>query len=297
MSSHSELCERCLKRQVDCDRFYREQVEQCDRFVENNTDFEDSRNAAASVVPGEGVITSAIPTGGPSVSIDEQPEDSIDPNTMDFYKSSGTSFKINKILLGFFVLAVGGWQVYNHVCVQVLSKQMGGTLLPMLVFLSIAGLVGLLLMILNRSAIKPVSDERNLKYFRRAFLDSGRIGCKEYAFSWIIVNVVELIFALKIMNDPFSSEIDILVLCLIEIIAFPFMLTQGAKRCHDLGNSGWYQFIPFYFFWLMFQKPDLEPNQYGSINSDASDMPAWLQVLAGGVIVAFIVINAWSKYF
>jgi uncharacterized membrane protein YhaH (DUF805 family) len=42
-----------------------------------------------------------------------------------------------------------------------------------------------------------------------------------------------------------------------------FMLAQGAKRCHDRGNSGWYQMIPFYALWMLFAESDHGINEYG----------------------------------
>jgi uncharacterized membrane protein YhaH (DUF805 family) len=41
------------------------------------------------------------------------------------------------------------------------------------------------------------------------------------------------------------------------------MLAQGAKRCHDRNNSGWYQLIPFYFIWILFGDSDTGFNDYG----------------------------------
>jgi len=41
------------------------------------------------------------------------------------------------------------------------------------------------------------------------------------------------------------------------------MLAQGAKRCHDVGNSGWYIIIPLYSLVLMFLEGDMGENQRG----------------------------------
>ena len=35
------------------------------------------------------------------------------------------------------------------------------------------------------------------------------------------------------------------------------------KRCHDLGNSGWFQLIPLYGFWMIFQDGIKGNNEYG----------------------------------
>jgi uncharacterized membrane protein YhaH (DUF805 family) len=42
------------------------------------------------------------------------------------------------------------------------------------------------------------------------------------------------------------------------------MLAQGAKRCHDRGNSGIWQIIPFYGLWMLFADGDLGRNEYGA---------------------------------
>jgi nitrogenase molybdenum-iron protein alpha chain len=45
----------------------------------------------------------------------------------------------------------------------------------------------------------------------------------------------------------------LLILYLIMLVPYCwFIWAQGAKRCHDRGNSGWYQIIPFYGFWMLF---------------------------------------------
>jgi uncharacterized membrane protein YhaH (DUF805 family) len=46
-----------------------------------------------------------------------------------------------------------------------------------------------------------------------------------------------------------------------------FILAQGAKRCHDIGKSGWWQFIPFYPFFLMFEKGQEGKNKYDEIET------------------------------
>ena len=57
--------------------------------------------------------------------------------------------------------------------------------------------------------------------------------------------------------------LDIPILGLLYNPAFWFFWAQGAKRCHDRGNSGWYQIIPFYCLWMIFGNSDVGENEYG----------------------------------
>lgn len=57
----------------------------------------------------------------------------------------------------------------------------------------------------------------------------------------------------------------LLILYLIMLIPYLwFIWAQGAKRCHDRGNSGWFQIIPFYGLWMLFAEGEVGTNEYGN---------------------------------
>ncbi|MBA4852639.1 DUF805 domain-containing protein [Emticicia sp. BO119] len=94
--------------------------------------------------------------------------------------------------------------------------------------------------------------------FQAPFSFDGRIRRTEYGLSYVVYMVVIFFIALILPNT--GAEIITLILY---IPLVWFMLAQGAKRCHDVGNSGWYQIIPFYFLWLLFQDGEAGENGYG----------------------------------
>ncbi|MBA2746394.1 MAG: DUF805 domain-containing protein [Flavisolibacter sp.] len=101
--------------------------------------------------------------------------------------------------------------------------------------------------------------------FKSPFSFKGRIRRTEYGISTIIYFVIIVAFELAIMamaasSDSIAASI-IFIFLLIPVIYF--MLAQGAKRCHDRGNSGWYQLIPFYGLWMLFAESDPGDNEYG----------------------------------
>lgn len=89
--------------------------------------------------------------------------------------------------------------------------------------------------------------------FRKPFSFEGRIRRKEYAISFIIYS---LIMAAIEQSGELSAF-------LIAIPSVFFIFAQGAKRCHDLGNSGWFQLIPFYSLLLLFLDSKDGENEYG----------------------------------
>ena len=60
------------------------------------------------------------------------------------------------------------------------------------------------------------------------------------------------------------SEEMAIFYCIMYFPALWFIFAQGAKRCHDRGNSGWYQLIPFYGLWMLFGDGDAHENDYGT---------------------------------
>lgn len=94
--------------------------------------------------------------------------------------------------------------------------------------------------------------------FKNPFSFEGRIRRTEYGVSFIIYLVAAIIINFTMM---LGSVAGIFGLAYIPLIWF--LWAQGAKRCHDRGNSGWFQLIPFYSFWMIFADSEVGVNEYG----------------------------------
>lgn len=95
--------------------------------------------------------------------------------------------------------------------------------------------------------------------FKNPFSFEGRIRRTEYGLSIIIMYAYAFIVGLFIGISGREEGIIYLLL----LPAYYFLLAQGAKRCHDKGNSGWFQIIPFYSLWMLFADSDNGVNEYG----------------------------------
>ena len=105
--------------------------------------------------------------------------------------------------------------------------------------------------------------------FKNPFSFDGRIRRTEYGVSFIIYVVVAVI-----INAIMANSRDAVIFGLAYIPMLWFLWAQGAKRCHDVGSNGWWQIIPFYALWLLFQDGQPGTNQYG-------ENPKGIQSFAG----------------
>jgi uncharacterized membrane protein YhaH (DUF805 family) len=98
-------------------------------------------------------------------------------------------------------------------------------------------------------------------YKQRMFINSfsfnGRIRRTEFGISFIIFMFV-VVFVNELVQ---SGEYPTTAFAFIPL--YWFLWAQGAKRCHDLGNNGWWQIIPFYIILLLFQAGQPGLNKYG----------------------------------
>lgn len=95
------------------------------------------------------------------------------------------------------------------------------------------------------------------KMFSAPFSFDGRIRRTEYGISFFIY-----IFSYSLISVAIESY-SFLSITFVTTLLW-FLWAQGAKRCHDRGNSGWYQIIPFYVFWMLFAEGDSTKNEYGN---------------------------------
>jgi len=95
--------------------------------------------------------------------------------------------------------------------------------------------------------------------FKAPFSFEGRIRRTEFCISVFIYWVVAVALSLSLDSLGLMSFLAFLIV----IPAVWFILAQGTKRCHDRGNTGWYMFIPFYSFWMMFADSEYGRNEFG----------------------------------
>ena len=80
---------------------------------------------------------------------------------------------------------------------------------------------------------------------------------------------IPLFLAIVLKGNP-SNGLFAICAMLWAFSYYYLVLAVGAKRCHDLGHSGWFQLIPFYVFVMLFSSGDDAVNEYGEYNDGIS---------------------------
>ena len=107
----------------------------------------------------------------------------------------------------------------------------------------------------------------NKGMFKRPFSFHGSIRRTEYGISFIIYFIWAMILNVSTQSSDVSEGMAIFLL-VTYIPMIWFLWAQNCKRCHDRGNSGWYQLIPFYFLVLLFGDGEEGTNDYGDNPKD-----------------------------
>ncbi len=105
----------------------------------------------------------------------------------------------------------------------------------------------------------------------RPFSFKGRIGRLQLILSYVVGFVAW--FAIYALSEPaleYNSNIFLLFLACTAVF-FWFLYAQCAKRCHDLGKSGAWMFVPFWNVLLFFAEGEEQDNQYGQGTATGSD--------------------------
>lgn len=135
---------------------------------------------------------------------------------------------------------------------------------------------------------KDVSEKHSIFCFQ------GRTGRLVY---WIVtvLGIVALglfVFVSEelVRNLGLTLNENVVSICIVSWYLFYCYLVfaVGAKRCHDLGHSGWFQMIPFYGFVMLFLAGNEEENEYGERGNGISNKS--IKVL-GGIVGTVCVIT------
>ncbi len=103
-------------------------------------------------------------------------------------------------------------------------------------------------------------------YFRKPFSFEGRISRGEYFLSDVIFFVYSFLVAMLLLYIDEYLDTNLVDSVFYHIGCIPgywFYFAQNTKRCHDLGRSGWFQLLPFYFLVMLFAKGDIGETGWG----------------------------------
>lgn len=93
--------------------------------------------------------------------------------------------------------------------------------------------------------------------FKKTFSFHGRIRRLEFLLTLLVAVITTglILFFVAFDHPELYPFFTLPVLWMV--------VAQAAKRCHDIGKSGWWQLVPFFNVWLLVAEGDTHPNAYG----------------------------------
>lgn len=131
--------------------------------------------------------------------------------------------------------------------------------------------------------------------FKNPFSFNGRIRRTEFILSLFIPYLIGFIFSDRLKGHN---------LWFLYILAVPFLwfvIAQGAKRCHDMGNSAWCQIVPIFILWMIGSKGEIGTNQYGTDPRVLSKQQTIIanilaRIIAAALGISIIALGIWLIY-
>lgn len=100
----------------------------------------------------------------------------------------------------------------------------------------------------------------------------GRITRKRYVYFFVGgILYAGLLIALQILFSDLQfpefirkEKVTMGILGIVILAPFVVLIAKSVQRCHDLGVSGFYQLIPFFFLFMLFTEGQNCSNKYGT---------------------------------
>lgn len=112
----------------------------------------------------------------------------------------------------------------------------------------------------------PINNSKGM--FKNLFSAKGRIGRFEFGLSFVLYLIISVSLLFFIVNylDPYANPFNLPIPFRLPLWGLDILLIlQGIKRCHDLGKSGWWIWVPIFnpVFLLIDEGEDCV-NDYGT---------------------------------
>lgn len=150
--------------------------------------------------------------------------------------------------------------------------------------------------------LEIVGDKRNQF---APFSSKGRIGRLHYILvvstTWFIFFtalflVVVYAEAKELDYEIVGKEMSMFFAGLLGLVS-AVSFTQATRRCHDLGYTGWYQFIPFYGFIILFKEGQKKDNKYGKWSSDKLTKSEKKKRQYIYIVFIIVIVGIWAFVF